>query len=143
MTDKLLTGRCVYPGKVVGEAVVLKAPFSFLGELSSTTGTLSVADPDINGRSVVGKVLVCPSGKGSSGGPTVAWLAKQAGNAPAAVVCTEVEPVLALGVITAEIPTVDRLQENPVEAIKTGDLLEVDAGAGTVKVMAANVCRRS
>jgi predicted aconitase with swiveling domain len=129
MSEEVLKGRCVYPGSATGEAVVLKSPFSFLGELSSVTGQLSVADPDLNGASIVGKILVCPTGKGSSGGPTVAWLAKQAGNAPLAVVCTEIEPVLALGVITAEIPAVDRLDKDPVVTIHSGDLLTVEDGS--------------
>jgi predicted aconitase with swiveling domain len=133
MTETILRGRCVFPGTAAGEAVVLKSPFSFLGELSSNTGRLSVADAQLSGICVRDKILVCPSGKGSSGGPTVAWLAKQAGNAPLAVVCTEVEPVLALGVITAEIPAVDRLERDPVEVIKTGDWVTVDDGAVRIK----------
>jgi uncharacterized protein len=134
MTDRLFTGRCVCPGSAAGEAMVLKTPFSFLGELSAVTGNLSVADPDVNGRSVVGKILVCPTGKGSSGGPTVAWLAKQAGNAPVAMICTEAEPVLAIAVLTAAIPTVDRLDEDPLVAIRTGDFVTIDADAGIVRV---------
>ena len=113
MTDVLMQGRTVFPGNAAGEAIVLKTPFSFLGELSADSGKLSVADPEVSGVCVRGKILVCPSGKGSSGGPTVAWLAKQAGNAPVAIVCTEIEPVLALGVITAGIPTIDRLEQGP------------------------------
>jgi len=136
MTEKTLRGRTVCPGSAAGEALVLRSPFSFLGELSAKTGALSVADPDLDGTSVKGKILVCPGGKGSSGGPTVAWLAKQAGNAPLAIVCTAIEPVLALGVLTAEIPTVDRLDQDPVEVITTGDFLTVNADEGTVTISA-------
>jgi len=126
MTDVVLKGRSVFPGNAAGEAVVLKTPFSFLGELSADSGKLSVADPEVSGVCVRDKILVCPSGKGSSGGPTVAWLAKRAGNAPLAIVCTEMEPVLALGVITAGIPAVDRLERDPVAVIKTGDWVALD-----------------
>jgi uncharacterized protein len=132
MSDVVLKGRNVFPGRAAGEAVVLKTPFSFLGELSADSGRLSVADAEVSGVCVRDKILVCPSGKGSSGGPTVAWLAKQAGNAPLAVVCTEIEPVLALGVLTAGIPTVDRLERDPVAVIRTGDWVRVDDGVVTV-----------
>ena len=135
MKDITLKGRSVFPGSAEGEAIVLKTPFSFLGDLSAVTGKLSITDPEINGRSVKDKILVCPGGKGSSGGPTIAWLAKEAGNAPKAIVCTSVEPVLALGVLTAEIPAVDMLDDDPVEVIATGDYLVVDADKGTVKII--------
>jgi hypothetical protein len=69
------------------------------------------------GQSVRDKILVCPGGKGSTGGPTFAWLARAAGNAPKAVICTAIEQVLALAVLTAEIPTVDSLDQDPTKVI--------------------------
>jgi len=135
MTEIILKGRSVFPGSAEGEAIVLKTPFSFLGELSAVSGRLSITGSEMNGKSVRDKILVCPGGKGSSGGPTIAWLAKEAGNAPKAIVCTSVEPVLALWVLTAEIPTVDMLDDDQVKAIISGDYFFVDADKGTVKII--------
>jgi predicted aconitase with swiveling domain len=135
MSEITLKGRTVCPGKAEGEAVVLQTPFSFLGELSPITGLLKVPGSESDGQSVKNKILVCPGGKGSTGGPTFAFLAQEAGNAPKAIVCTSIEPVLALGVLTAEIPTVDSLDQDPTKIIKTGDHLIVDASHGLVKIV--------
>jgi predicted aconitase with swiveling domain len=135
MKEIILKGRTVHPGRAEGEAVVLQTPFSFLGELSPLSGRLSIPGSEMDGRSVKDKILVCPGGKGSTGGPTFAFLAQEAGNAPKALVCTAIEPVLALGVLTAEIPTVDSLDQDPIKVIKTGDYLVVDATRGIVKVI--------
>jgi predicted aconitase with swiveling domain len=135
MKEIILKGRTVHPGVAEGEAVVLQTPFSFLGELSISSGRLSIPGSEMDGQSVKDKILVCPGGKGSTGGPTIAFLAKEAENAPKALVCTAIEPVLALGVLTAEIPTIDRLDQDPTEVIKTGDYLIVDANQGFVKII--------
>lgn len=135
MNATILRGRTVCPGEAEGEAVVLQTPFSFLGELSPATGLLKIPGSDMDGQSVRDKILVCPGGKGSTGGPTFAWLARAAGNAPKAVVCTAIEQVLALAVLTAEIPTVDSLDQDPTKVIKTGDHLVVDASRGIVKIL--------
>ena len=135
MNEVILKGRTIQPGAAEGPAVVLPTPISFLGELSPETGRLVLPGSNMDGQSIKNKILVCPSGKGSSGGPTVAWLAKQAGNAPLAVVCTTIDQVLALGVLTAEIPTVEIRDQDPTEVIKTGDFLIVDASQGIVKII--------
>ena len=135
MNEIILRGRTIQPGTAEGQAVVLPTPISFLGELSPETGRLSLPGSEMDGQSVKNKILVCPSGKGSSGGPTVAWLAKQAGNAPKAVVCASIDQVLALGVLTAEIPTVEIRDQDPTKVIRSGDYVVVDANQGVVKII--------
>ena len=49
----------------------------------------------------------------------------------------DVEQVTAIGCIIAEIPMVDKCDTDPVTAIKDGDMVEVDADAGVVKVTSA------
>jgi len=63
------------------------------------------------------------TGKGSSGGDFAAWAAKENGNAPAAMICLESEPVLSGAVIATEIPTVDRPEKNVFDLIKTGKII--------------------
>ena len=130
-----LKGRSINPGRVEGEAVVTRVPFSFLGELDPVSGKYLGADPALKGQSLAGKVFICPTGKGSTAGPVVAYRAMKAGKAPKAIICLEVEPVLALGVITADIPTVDRLDMNPLEVVENGDYVKVDATQGLVEVI--------
>ncbi len=131
----ILKGRTVNPGKAEGEAIVSRTPLSFLGELDPSTGKIISPSHEHFGQSVKDKILVCPTGKGSSTGPSIAYLAKRAGNMPSAMVITEVEPVLAAAILTADVPAVDRLDQDPLEVIRTGDYVRVDADEGTVEIM--------
>jgi len=54
--------------------------------------------------------------------------------APKAIINLRADPVIAIGAIISKIPMVDQLEKNPVETIKTGDFVEVDADRGMVKV---------
>jgi predicted aconitase with swiveling domain len=130
----ILKGHTVSPGKAEGEAVVLRSPFSFLGELDPATGKIASPLNEQFGEDLRGKVLVTPTGKGSSMGPVISWYAKKEGNNPAAVICLQAEAILAGAAITAGIPMVDKLDRNPLEVIKTGDYVKVDATAGIVEI---------
>ena len=129
-----MKGRTVCHGKAEGEAIVSKIPFSFIGELDPSTGKIPAPSHELFGKSLKGKIFVCPTGKGSSGGPGIAYLAKKSGNMPKAMIVKEVEPVLAAAILTADIPAVDMLDKNPVEVIETGDYIKLDADKGIVQV---------
>jgi len=130
-----LKGRVVNPGKAKGEAIVTWTPFSFLGELDPSTGKICSPGHELFGQSLVDKIFVCPTGKGSSGGPGISYLAKKNGNMPKAMIIKEVEPVLAAAILTADIPAIDRLDQDPLECIETGDYLEMDADQGIVEII--------
>lgn len=124
----------VSAGKAEGEAVVYNGPFAFLGDLSPVTGRICMPRHELEGESLVNKVFVFTTGKGSSGCDFAAWAAKKNGKAPAAIICIESEPVLSGAVITTGIPTVDRPEKNVLELIKTGDHVRVDADAGIIEL---------
>lgn len=130
-----LKGHTVNPGKAEGEAVVVNIPFSFLGELDAATGKIASPFHEQFGQSLKGKVLVFPTGKGSSMGPVIGWYAMKAGNNPAAMICIEAESIIASVAITASIPMVHKLDKNPLEVIKSGDYVKVDATAGIVEIV--------
>ena len=130
----ILHGKTVKKGQVEGEAIVSKLPFSYLGDLKVETGTVAPKGHDLEGQSLAGKIFVFPTGKGSTVGPYVAMRAKLLGNTPAGMICIDVEPVMAMVAIMNDIPMVHRLDKNPVEVIKTGDYIKMDATAGTVEV---------
>ena len=123
----------VSAGKAEGEAVVYNGPFAFLGDLSPVTGLICMPRHKLEGESLVNKVFVFTTGKGSSGCDFAAWAAKKNGKAPAAIICIESEPVLSGAVITTGIPAVDRPEKNVLELIKTGDHVRVDADAGIIE----------
>ena len=131
----ILKGHIINQGKAEGEAIVTRTPFSFLGELDPSTGKIPSASHELFGQSIVDKIFVFPTGKGSSGGPSVSWLAKKNSNAPKAMICVEAEPVIAIAAITADIPMIDKLDQNPLDVIKTGDYVKVDATKGIVEIV--------
>jgi predicted aconitase with swiveling domain len=125
----------VSAGRAEGEAIVYNGPFSFMGDLNPATGTICVPRHPLENKSLVNKVFVFTTGKGSGAGDTVAWKAKQKGTAPAAIICLESEPILSGAVIASEIPSVDRPEKNVFDLIKTGDYVIVDATAGIIEVV--------
>lgn len=132
-----LKGHTINGGKAEGEAIVYRGPFSFVGDLDPVTGVIPVPGHELEGQKLANKVFVFTTGHGSSGGPYYAYRSKTAGNAPAALICIKAEPVIGLAAITADIPMVDRLDQNPLDVIETGDYVKVDATQGIVEVTKA------
>lgn len=124
-------GRTISPGKVEGEALVSKEPIGFYGGIDAKTGLFIEKGHELEGKSVKGKILVFPCGKGSTVGSYVIYGLAKNNQGPLAIVNKETETIVATGVILAGIPCVDGI---PVEKITTGDHVAVDAAAGTVTV---------
>ncbi|MFX1367546.1 MAG: DUF126 domain-containing protein [Promethearchaeota archaeon] len=124
-------GRRIYKGKAAGEALVTNVDLSFYGGVDPETGEVVEKDHPLEGKSVSGKVLVMPSGKGSTVGSYVLYALKKAEKAPIAIINIETDPVIAVGSIISEIPTVDRIE---IDKIETGQKLEVDADRGIVTI---------
>jgi predicted aconitase with swiveling domain len=122
-------------GKAEGLALVYKGPFSFMGDLDPNTGKIPVPRHLLEGEKLANKVFVFTTGKGSSGGDCIAWMAKENGNMPSAIICLESEPVLSAAAITTGIPAVDRPDKDVFEIIQTGDYVKVDATEGIIEIV--------
>jgi len=85
----------------------------------------------LEGQSISGKVLVFPTGKGSTVGSYTLYRLKRNGLAPAAIVNTQCETITAVGCIIAEIPCVDQI---PIDQLTTGLSVRVDGEAGTIEL---------
>jgi predicted aconitase with swiveling domain len=131
----ILHGMTVNEGRVEGEAIVSRLPFSFLGDFDTNSGVVAVKGHDLEGQSLKGKIFVLTTGKGSTAGPLAAHRGKEQGNTPAGMICTNAEPVIAMVAIMTGIPMVHRLDKNPVEVIRTGDYVKLDATSGLVEVI--------
>lgn len=129
-----LSGRSVVLGRAQGLALVTTQPISFFGGLDPEKGTVIEKRHELEGKKITGKVLVFPGGKGSTVGSYVIYAMKKKGTAPAAIINVETEPIIAVGCVLAGIPLMDKLNEDPVKAIKTGDFVKVLADKGLVKV---------
>jgi predicted aconitase with swiveling domain len=104
---------------------------SFFGGVDPESGVVIERDHDLEGKSIAGKVLVFPTGKGSTVGSYTLFRLKRAGNAPLAIINAECETITAVGCIIAEIPCVDQVS---IGELHTGQYLEVDGERGTVEV---------
>lgn len=118
-----LKGRVIKKGKAAGEALATHQPISFYGGVDPETGRIIEKGHELEGENMAGRVLVFPGGKGSTVGSYVIYRLKKAGKAPAAIITEVCEPIVAVGAIIAEIPTVDRVK---IGLIETGDWVEVD-----------------
>lgn len=130
--------RGLVKGKAEGEALVAAAALSFWGEVDPVNGRVIAVGHPLEGELLRGKVLVIRSTKGSSGTPFVMGLAHAEGNAPVALVNTQVDGLAVLGCVVNEIPMVADLEQDPFEIIKTGDQVLVDADNGRIVVTPAS-----
>jgi uncharacterized protein len=128
----ILTGRTIFPGQASGLALVSGMGISFYGGVDPETGLVTEAGHDLEGQSIAGKVLVFPTGKGSTVGSYILYRLKHNGHAPAAIINTECETITAVGCIIAEIPCIDQLE---ISQLVTGMHLKLDAHSGSVEVV--------
>jgi predicted aconitase with swiveling domain len=125
-------GRKIYSGQASGEALVSSKGISFFGGVDPESGVVVERDHDLEGQSIAGKVLVFPTGKGSTVGSYTLYRLKRAGLAPVAIVNAECETITAVGCIIAEIPCVDQV---PIEQLRSGQQVLVDGERGMVSTL--------
>ena len=126
-----LKGRKIYKGIAEGEAIVTKNGISFYGGVDPDTGKVVEVGHELEGQSVTGKILVFPTGKGSTVGSYTMYRMKKNNKAPAAIVNEQIDTIIAVGCIISEIPCVDKID---VSNIKTGQKMIVNGSEGTVEV---------
>lgn len=96
-----MAGRVLVAGSATGDALVLDEPLSFWGGLDPATGRIvEVGHPQL-GAVVTGRILVMPSGRGSSSSATVLAEALRLGTGPAGIVLGEPDGIVAIGSLVA------------------------------------------
>jgi hypothetical protein len=126
-------GRAIYKGCAQGQALVTRMGISFFGGVDPQTGVVVEKGHELEGQSIAGKILVFPTGKGSTVGSYTLYRLKKSGFAPAAILNRSCETITAVGCIIAEIPCLDQI---PIEQIQTGAWLQVDGDNGLVHMQA-------
>lgn len=119
--------RALSEGVAEGEVIISKDAVCFY-LVEYDTGIVVEHPHDINGRNIAGKVLVMPSGKGSSvvQADGLYKLMKN-GKAPAAIIVAQPDTVLVSGAIVMDVPLVDRADPAFYETVRDGDRVVVDA----------------
>jgi predicted aconitase with swiveling domain len=125
-----LHARVIHVGKAEGLALVSCEPIGFLGGVDPDTGTVIEPGHPLQGQCVAGKVLVFPSGKGSTVGSYTLYRMARAGVAPVAIINRESEAIVAVGAIIAGIPMVDKVD---IGQIQTGDRIRLEGDRITVQ----------
>ncbi len=125
-----LKGRIISKGIAEGEALTTTQPISFYGGVDPETSEILEKGHELQGKRIKGKILVFPTGKGSTVGSYTLYRLKKGGVAPAGIVNKECETVVAVGAIISEIPCVDEID---ISKIETGDIVRLENGVVTIK----------
>ena len=125
----VLTGIARSKGKAAGEAAVNRQRMGWaFNHVGNEDGIVLVPGADLQGKSIIGKVVVYPTVMGSTTGAiSLYYKCTQSHHGPAAIICQTVHAIDISGAIAGEIPAVDGLDQDPITTIKTGDWVEIDA----------------
>ena len=124
-----MQGRTIKAGRGEGRALVSTASVGFLGGVDPDTGLVIEKGHPLEGRSISGRVLVFPTGKGSTVGSYTIYRLARNGLGPVAIVNAQSEAIVAVGAIIAGIPMVDHVD---IAQIHDGDHVVVENGTVTV-----------
>jgi len=126
--------RKIAEGKAEGEVLISPDAICFY-LVQPETGVVVEKNHSLEGQSIAGKILVMPSGKGSSvvQADGLYKLMKHH-KAPQGIIVEYPDPVLVSSAIIMEIPTVMKVDRRFYETIRPGDHIELDADQETVTI---------
>lgn len=126
-----INGRRIYKGKVIGKAMITTQNISFYGGIDPDSGIVTEKDHELEGKSIAGRILVFPTGKGSTVGSYTLYRLKKNNKAPAAIINKKCDPIVAVGCIISEIPCIDQIE---IEKIPKDALLEVNGDDASIDI---------
>jgi len=95
-------GRTLVAGVATGPILRLTEPLSFWGGMAVATGRIIDQHHPQVGQCLSGSILVMPAGRGSSSSSSVLAEAIYAGTAPAGIILSEADVIVALGAMVAK-----------------------------------------
>ncbi len=98
---EMIHGRALIQGSAEGEVVFTDEPLSFWGGYDAREGKIIDTHHALYGAKVAGKIFVLPGARGSSTGSGILLEAIRLGSAPAAMILSKPDAILALGAIVA------------------------------------------
>lgn len=132
-----IKGTTIVRGVVKGEALVSSQPISFTGGMDPKTGMIRERGHAILGKSVAGKILVFPQGKGSTTGSWQYWVAYKKGKAPIGLINVKAEGIVTCSAVITNTPMIHLLEKNPLEVIRTGDMVTINGDEGWIEIVPA------
>jgi predicted aconitase with swiveling domain len=120
---------------VKGVALAATDNFSTRYDLDRDRGFFSRPSHKLYKENYVGRILVLNAAKG---GVASAWMLRemvQKKKAPLALLFNNANPVMAQGAAFANLPLVDRFEEDITLSIQTGDTIYVEPSTGLVRII--------
>ena len=126
-----MIGRKIFGGQAHGVALVTQMGISFFGGVDPDSGVIVEQGHELEGQSIAGKVLVFPTGKGSTVGSYTLYRLKKNGKAPAGIINAACETITAVGCIISEIPCVDHVD---IQTIPNGCTISLDGDRAELEI---------
>jgi predicted aconitase with swiveling domain len=130
---KVLKGKVSHPGTAEGEVLLLAEPVSFWGGVDHHGEIIDVHHAQHKAK-MTNKVLVMPSGRGSSSATAVLAELIRTGDGPLAIVMLQCDTILVIGaLVSAEIygitlPIIE-LEQAEYDQLSDGMHVKVDASS--------------
>ncbi|MHC1745427.1 MAG: DUF126 domain-containing protein [Syntrophobacteraceae bacterium] len=124
----VLKGITKAKGRAEGEALVSEMPLSWAPCSILNNGLIKMVGNPVSGQSVKDKIVVYPTVTGSTSGAFgLLFKVKGSQNGPRGIICQNVHTIDVSGAIASDIPAVDGLDADPLQAIKSGDWVQIEA----------------
>ena len=112
-------------GKAKGIVLKSDSPINFLGTVDKKTGIVSDQNHELFDKSIKNKVLLFPSGVGSSVGAYTIYSVKSNDSAPVAMICKKADLTVATGCAVANIPFV-LISDKEFSSFQNGQTISLD-----------------
>lgn len=124
----VLKGVAKARGRASGEALVSEMNLSWAPCSILNDGSIRAYGNPLNGENVKGKIIVYPTVTGSTSGSFgMLFKVKQARTGPTGIICKDVHFIDVAGCIASDIPAVDSFDVDPVQVIRSGDWIDIQA----------------
>lgn len=133
----ILNGKTSHPGEASGEVLLLTEPVSFWGGVDHLGNIIDVHHAQHKAK-MTDKILVMPSGRGSSSATAVLAELIRTGDGPKAIVMQQCDTILVIGaLVSAEIygikmPIVE-LEPAEYQQLRDGQQVDIQADGVTQK----------
>ncbi|MEM2214082.1 MAG: DUF126 domain-containing protein [Candidatus Nezhaarchaeales archaeon] len=131
--EVIFRGKGLVKGYFRGEALVTSMPISFLGGVDPLTGMIVERGHELRGKVLADRVLILPHGKGSTVGSYVIYSLAKRGLAPRAIATLRADVMILTGCVISGIPLLDGIPIETLSAIRSGDVVEIDASRGILR----------
>jgi predicted aconitase with swiveling domain len=124
--------KVINAGIAKGPLLVSPEPISFFGGVDSATGIVVERNHPLEGESISNKILVLPSGKGSTVGSYVIYGLAKKGRAPRGIVIGRADSIISAGAILSGIPVAIADIKRLSSLFKNGEMIVLDAKRGKI-----------